>query len=454
MNEARSALYRRGALALSSVAVTTAMWLGAVPPAWADPYDDGDAPEIVDDSGSYAEPVEEPGPVDAGEPVAEAPEPEAPAPDLEEPAPGAPDEPGPAGAPDEPGPVEAPDEPGPAGAPDEPGPAGAPDEPGPGDAPGDPGTPGDPGDPGDPDTNIADPAVEADTADPDIAEVSQEDFDEAHGADAVDVDPPTATETEVTELTESLESFTSTTTSTTSSTWSSPVTQWNSRWTGYDRWFRPVFTNPYKTPLQIIYPYNNTTRVFDVPPSGRAVLTAPGPGVYSFTAVNRDPSGKPVTVSTGSFSGGGYRPAPGQPPPPKPKPPTTFKNVLVALKYKDGESKPFRVKTLADLGDDPSVGGHRVLLDEETPAWGHWTKTGGGERLFEITSTQQLPGLVQPSQGPLPGYQVQLSSSETAAPAQDTWVKPVAIAAAVAGVLAIGAVLYFLLSGRRRKTAP
>ncbi|MFV9634862.1 hypothetical protein [Mycobacterium neumannii] len=443
MNEARSALYRRRALALSSVAVTAAMWLGAVPPALADPYEDGDSAEVVDASGSYAEPVEEPAPEDPGGPVGEAPEPDAPAPD----------EPGPGEAPDEPGPGEAPGEPGPGEAPGEPGPGEAPGEPGPGEAPGE---PGDPGDPGDPDTNVADPAIDADTADPDIAEVSQGDFDEAHGADAVDADSESASETEVTELTESLESFTSTTTttSTTSSTWSSPVTQWNSRWTGYDRWYRPVFTNPYKTPLQIIYPYNNTTRVVDVPPSGRAVLTVPNPGVYNFTAVNRDPSGKPVTVSTGSFSGGGYQPAPGQPPPPKPKPPTTFKNVLIQLKYKDGESKPFRVKTLADLGDDPSVGGHRVLLDEETPAWGRWTKTGGGERLFEITSTQQLPGLVAPSQGPLPGYQVQLTSNETAAPAQDTWVKPVAIGAAVAGVLAIGAVVYLLLSGRRRKTAP
>ncbi|OBF89182.1 hypothetical protein A5790_19335 [Mycobacterium sp. 852002-51152_SCH6134967] len=419
MNEARSVLYRRGALAMSSVAVTTAMWLGAISPALADPYEDGDSTEVVDNSGSYAEPVEEPAPEDPGEPAGEAPEPDAPA--L--------------------------DEAGPAEAPDEPGPGGAPDEPGPGEAP---------GDPGDPDTNVADPAIDADTADPDIAEVSQGDFDEAHGADAVDVESESASETEVIELTESLESFTSTTTTTTttSSTWSSPVTQWNSRWTGYDRWYRPVFTNPYKSPLQIVYPYNNTTRVVDVPPSGRAVLTVPNPGVYSFTAVNRDPSGKPVTVSTGSFSGGGYQPAPGQPPPPKPKPPTTFKNVLVQLKYKDGESKPFRVKTLADLGDDPSVGGHRVLLDEETPAWGRWTKTGGGERLFEITSTQQLPGLVAPSQGPLPGYQVQLTSNETAAPTQDTWVKPVAIGAALAGALAIGAVVYFLLSGRRRKTAP
>ncbi|MGE2722617.1 hypothetical protein [Mycolicibacterium celeriflavum] len=432
MNEARSDLFRRGALALSSVAVATVMCLCVAPPALSDPYEDADSAEVVDDYGSFDEPAEMP----ADEP---APGPDEPGPAFEEPAP---EEPGP--VPEEPAPgIDEPD----AGAPDEPGPAGDPDQ------PGQPGEAGDPSDPGDPDTNIADPSVDADTTEPDIADASQEDFDEAHAADAADVDDPAAaSETEITELTESLETFTSTTTST-SSAWTSQVSQWNSRWTGYDRWYRPVFTNPYPTPLQIIYPYGNTTRTFSVPPLQRAVLTAPTPGVYNFTAVNRDPSGKPVKVSTGSFSGGGYRLAPGQPPPPKPKPPTTFTNVLVQLKYMDGESKPFRVKKLADLGDDPTVGGHRVLLDDETPAWGTWTKTQGGERLFEVTSTQELPGLTQPSQGPLPGYQVQLTN-EAAAPAESTWVKPLAIVAAAAGVIAVGAVMYFVLSARRRKMTP
>ncbi len=230
------------------------------------------------------------------------------------------------------------------------------------------------------------------------------------------------------------------------------MSQWNSSWTGYDNWYRPVFTNPYSTPLEMYYYYDNAVRTFAVPPMQRGVLSAPDAGVYSFTAVNRDPSGKPVTVSTGSFSGGGYQPAPGQPPPAKPLPPKTFKNVLVQLKYNDKLSKPFRVKTLADLGDDPSGGGDRVLLDDETPAWGTWSKTDGGERLFEVTSTQQLPGLTKPSQGPLPGYQVQLTSNETAsAPAEKTWVKPVVIVGVVAGVLAVGAVVFFALRGRRRK---
>lgn len=446
MNEARIAVYRRSALALSSVAVTTAVWFGAVPLATADPYDDGDSSEVTDDSGAADQPADEPAAPDPGEPAGDAPDsapdpgepagdapdsaPEAPAPDAGEPAPEAPAEPPPAD--------EAP------GGADEPGSAGAPDE------------PGDAGDPGEPDSNVTDPAVDADTPEPDVADVPQEAFDEANSAEALDVESTTASETEVTEVTESLESFeSSTSTTTSSSTWGSGVAQWNSGWTTYDNWYRPVFTNPYSTPMQMYYYYDNATRVFEVPPMQRGVLTAPEQGVYSFTAVNKDPSGKPVTVSTGSFSGGGYQPAPGQPPPAKPVPPTTFKNVLVQLKYDDKLSKPFRVKTLADLGDDPSVGGHRVLLDDETQVWGTWSKTSGGERLFEVTSTQQLPGLSKQSQGPLPGYQVQLTSNEAApAPAEKTWVKPLVIVVAVAAALAIGAVVFFVLSGRRRKRTP
>lgn len=432
MNEDRMTVYRRSALALSSVAVMTAVWFGAVPPATADPYDDGDSSEVTDNSGSSDQPADEPAAPDPGEPAGDEPgsAPEAPAPDAGEPAPEAPAEPPPAD-----------EAPGGGGA-DEPGSPGAPDE------------PGDQGDPGEPDSNVTDPAVDADTPDPDVAEAPQEAFDEAQSAVAVDVESTVASETEVTELSESLESWASSTSTSTSSTWSSGVSQWNSAWTGYDSWYQPVFTNPYSTPLEMYYYYDNAVRTFEVPPMQRGVLTAPDAGVYSFTALNRDASGKPVTVSTGSFSGGGYQPAPGQPPPAKPVPPTTFKNVLVQLKYNDKLSKPFRVKTLADLGDDAAVGGHRVLLDDETPAWGTWSKTAGGERVFEVTSTQQLPGLTEPSQGPLPGYQVQLTSSEEAsAPAKNTWVKPLVIVGAVAGVLVIGAVVFLLLA-RRRKTTP
>ena len=432
MNEDRIDVYRRSALALSSVAVTAALWLGATAPALADPFEDGDSSEVTDNSGSSEPPADEP----AGE--APGAEPDAPAPGADEPAPGG-EEPGPEAPADSPPADEAPG-------------GGGADEPGSPEAPGE---PADEGGPGNPDSNVTDPDVDADNPEPHVAEASQEAFDEAHSAGAVDVESTEASESEITEMTETLESFESSTTTTSSSTWSSGVSQWNSSWTGYDNWYRPVFTNPYSTPLDMYYWYDNATRLFEVPPMGRAVLTAPDAGVYNFTAVNKDPSGKPVTVSTGSFTGGGYKPAPGQPPPAKPAPLSTFKNVLVQLKYNDKLSKPFRVKTVADLGDDPTVGGHRVLLDNETSVWGTWTKTAGGERLFEVTSTNQLPGLTQPSQGPVAGYQVQLTSSEesTAAPAKKSWVKPVIIVAAVAGVLVIGGIA-FLLAGRRRKTTP
>ncbi|BBX00814.1 hypothetical protein BST36_00235 [Mycolicibacterium moriokaense] len=424
MNETRIAVYRRSALALSSIAVTTAVWFGAVPPALADPYDDGDSSETTDNSGSANQP-DAPTAPDLGEPAG---------PDAAEPAQGG----------EEPAP-EAPAEPPPAD--EAPGSDGAGES---GSAAG----PGDEDNASDADSSVTDPAVDADALQPDVAEVPQQDFDEAHGTDALDVDSTTASDTEVNELTESLESVVSSTTTTTSSTWSSGVLQWNSAWIGYDNWYRPVFTNPYSTPLQLIYPYDDGTLIFEVPPMQRAVLTAPDAGAYNFTAVNRDPSGKPVTVSIGSFSGGGYQPTPGQPPPAKPVPPTTFKNVLVQLKYDDKLSKPFRVKTLADLGDDPSVGGHRALLDDETPVWGTWTKTAGGERLFEVTSTNQLPGITKPSQGPVPGYRVQLTSNEASStPAEKTWVKPLVIAAAVGAVLAVG-VVAFVLAGRRRKRTP
>jgi hypothetical protein len=156
-------------------------------------------------------------------------------------------------------------------------------------------------------------------------------------------------------------------------------------------------------------------------------------------------------VSVGSFSGGGYQPTPGQPPPAKPVTPNALKNVLVKLVYDQGSSKPFRVKELIDLGNDPAMNATRVLLDGEIPAWGKWTQSGS-ERQFEITSTNQLPGLTKPAQTPLPGYKdVKLLSdadNNAAAPAKSgisvwVWV------AVGAGVLALVAVLIVVLRGRK-----
>ena len=59
-----------------------------------------------------------------------------------------------------------------------------------------------------------------------------------------------------------------------------------------------------------------------------------------------------------------------------------------------------RIEKVVDLGVDPVVGGHQVLLDGVTPAWGEWS----GDQ-FEIHKTQRFPGLDEPTEGlPPPGY--------------------------------------------------
>ncbi|MGB3481154.1 MAG: hypothetical protein WBB07_02930 [Mycobacterium sp.] len=452
--------FRRSALALSSIALTTSVLLGAAPHATADPYDDGDGTEAVApdygydpapdmggwDQGDLATPdVTDPGDWNQGDysaPEVEAPEVDAPdagAPEVDAPDYSSPEVDAPALAGDAPGlpdTEQAPD-PGFDGAPDTD--AGQSD-PGTGDAP----APQDPG----PDTDAMEPMDDFDVPDITTAEAPQGDITTALAASPVAVDPGPATTQEITELTQTLESQITSTSRMTSSTWSSGVTQWNSSWVGYDTFYRPIITNPYRTPLQLVYTYGDATRIFEVPPMQRAVLSVPNPGVYSFTAVSQNGSGAPA-ISTGSFSGGGYVPQPGQPLPPKPKTPKTYKNVLVELKYSNGTTQPFRVKSLTDLGDDPTVGGHRVLLDEETPAWGNWSKTSKGEPMFVVTKTQQLPGLTAPAEGPLPGYDVKLASSDRAD--QDrSGIDPLVITAIGCGVLGLASVGFFVMTGRRR----
>ena len=189
---------------------------------------------------------------------------------------------------------------------------------------------------------------------------------------------------------------------------------WNPGWVSYDRYYRPVFTNPYATPLQVVYDYDGFTRTFTVPPLQRAVIEVPKPGIYSFTGIALPDSGPPSAVAVGSFSGGGYRPAAGQAPPQKPDTPKPTKNALIQIGFPNGKSEPFRVKSLAELGKDPARNGaERVLLDGEIPAWGQWATTPKGERIFQITETQSAPGLEQPGQEPLPGYEIELAAAES-----------------------------------------
>lgn len=234
----------------------------------------------------------------------------------------------------------------------------------------------------------------------------------------------------------------------------SPVSRWNSDWTGYDHFYRPVFTNPYQQPMTVMYRADGAQQALTIPPLQKAVLsTRMKPGVYSFTSMVGPENGPPTAISVGSFSGGGYKPRPGQEEPPKPPAQTSIKNPLVQVKFNQGVSQPFRVSSLTDLGQDPSVNNTtRVLLDGEIPAWGQWSKTDSGEALFVITETQLLPGIKPPAQEPLPGYNVKLVSStgksQSAGESKDVFVIVAASAAGLLALVAIGIVVV-----KRRKSA-
>ncbi len=440
---------RRALVMVSALLVSGSMVFGGVPVASADPFDDDSSTESVD---SAPEP-------EAPEPDApEAPEPEAPEPEAPDPGPAA-DEPAVGSGPEAPEP-DAPQQESPgAGEPDAGGAnAGGDEPPAPGDEPGAGETaPGEPPAPQNPSDDL--PGLgDEDPIDLDLNTADVPDADEraAETGKATEVDPGVADTAEIDDLREIVDSqFTSTTSSsstTTSSSWNQSVTSWSSSWVGYDTYYRPIIVNPYQSPLQIVYTYDDATRIVVVNPLERVIVDANTPGVYSFTALTLSPDKKTVaTASVGSFSGGGYKPQPGQPPPAKPAAPKSFENVLVQLRYEGANSKPFRVKKLYDLGDDPTVGNQRrVLLDGEVPAWGQWTKTTKGEALFAIDKTQQLPGLNAPSQGPLPGYNVELVANEAAEKHSiwsNTWLW---VGVAAAGVVALGAILFTVVSRRRR----
>lgn len=436
---------RRRATAVLASAAVVSMWFAAAPLAAADPYDDDTSTESIEPD--YA-PAPDYDPGESAPDYGSAPEPEpepdyAPAPDYDpgEPAPdyGSAPEPEPEPA------APAPDE----SEPSAPEPS-VPDADATADAGVDPAeeAPTAP----DIDEQSDDPGPDLEPLDPldlDIASAPQQDVDAALGATPTQVDPEPAPAAEVDEMREFIESELSSTTTVTETSWSRTVSQWDSEWVSYDTYYRPIIVNPYQTPLQLVYWYGDVSRIVTIDPLQRVVLQVPDPGVYSFTALTRNNAGQISNVSAGSFSGGGYVPRPGQPPPAKPAPLNTFQNVLVQMHYAQGDSHPFRVKELTDLGDDPSVGAHKVLLDSETPAWGQWSTTSGGERLFQITKTQLLPGLTAPSEGPLPGYDVQLTSNE--ATDSNSWVNVMVVVAVVLGALALGAVVLFLILGRRRR---
>lgn len=228
------------------------------------------------------------------------------------------------------------------------------------------------------------------------------------------------------------------------------VVLWQADWVQYDAYYRPLIFNPFPDPLQVVYLLAGAPRILVIPPLGRIVTEVPQLGSYNFTALRLNVFGIPIDIAVGNFFGGGYFPGPGLPPPPPPPPVITKTDVPVKVKYANAEYKPIRVKKVVDVGPDPVVGEHKVLLDGVAPAWGEWNETETGEHQFEVHKTQSFPGMEEPREGPLPGeYPLQLvsDSSPTGLSAKD-----VALigGAAVVALLAVGAIVFTVFLGRRR----
>jgi hypothetical protein len=248
----------------------------------------------------------------------------------------------------------------------------------------------------------------------------------------------------------------------------SQVRQWRPEWIEYDEYYRPIFMNPFRAPVRIVYMYEFAPRIVIIPPLARMVIEAARYAAYSFTAavlapvvaavntVNAvvDTAQALTNIAVGSFFGGGYFPGVGLPLPAPPPPVLRYDNVPVFVNYAQAQYEPFRVRQIVDVGDDPQFGERKVLLDGATPAWGVWTQTPSGERQFEVHRTQQFPGLDAPAQGPLPGdYKLRLLSdeaSDTGFTGRDIFLF---VTAGVIGTLGFGAIGLAFFMGRRRPEA-
>jgi hypothetical protein len=408
-------LMRRMLMLVAATLLASVSWLGVgVGVGTADPYDDDDgtvevAPDVV---------AEEP-------PQQEVPDVDYPN-DVDEPVQG--------GEPDtvDPGPEPSADDPG-----GEPSSAGSTaDEPATSGSDDDTASQGTPG--GGDERGAGDD--DADATAPDNPSADLGDVTKAQDSTPVVADTRQVDETSVTEMRSTVETALSSSTSL-------QVTQWSSSWTRYDQYYQPLIANPFPVPIQLAYVYAGRPYVLTIPPLAQSVLSVPRPGVYSFTALVPNASGGVAGVSVGRFSGGGYVPRPGQPRPPKPPALVSYPNVLVRFDLAGVQYDPVVVKKVVDLGDDAETSTRKVLLDEETPAWGSWGQTDSGRREFTVTSTQSMPGLTPPSASPPPGYKLTVTSSS--APSSDTSV--LAWVAVGLGVLAVLAVVLVIVLVKRRR---
>lgn len=235
------------------------------------------------------------------------------------------------------------------------------------------------------------------------------------------------------------------------SAWDRNVRQWSLDWVEYDDYYRPVFANPYREAVKIIYMYQNAPRILMIPPLSRIVLEVAQYAAYSFTAVVMGAVNTAVNVAVGSFFGGGFFPGIGLPLPPPPPPLLRYDNVPVSVNYSQQRYEPFRVQRIIDVGPDARYGERKVLLDGVTPAWGKWTQSPAGERQFEVHRTQQFPGLTEPGEAPLPGdYELRLASDESASSGFNGRDAYLMAAAILCALLSAGAVMLSVHIGRRR----
>jgi hypothetical protein len=234
--------------------------------------------------------------------------------------------------------------------------------------------------------------------------------------------------------------------------WDQPVRQWDRDWVRYDDYYRPILCNPYRNHfVRVIYIYEYRPVIVVIPPLASVVLNTLAYGAYNFTALVADAVGTATDVAVGSFFGSGYYPGQYLAPPPPPPPLQTYDNVPVFVNYRQAAYEPFTVQRIVDVGDDTRYGERKVLLDGVTPVWGVWTQTPDGQRQFEVHKTQQLPGLDDPQEGPLPGdYQLRLTGDNSSGfTARDVFVM---VADAVVATLALCAAVAFGISRRRSRT--
>ena len=230
------------------------------------------------------------------------------------------------------------------------------------------------------------------------------------------------------------------------------VLQWQPDWVQYDKYYRPMLSNPFPEPLKLVYDVGGVPRMLIIPPLGRIVTEVRDLVRTTSRQCGLTPLAYPSTIAVGNFFGGGYFPGPGcrlrrHRRRYAPLPTSPFRSSTPSATY-----RPIVVRKIVDVGPDPTQGGaHKVLLDGVTPAWGEWKQNEQGVPQFEINQTQSFPGMEAPAEGPLPGnYDMKLVSDSTPTGISGKDI-PMIVAAVMAAAVGIGAIVLTIFLGRRRR---